>query len=106
VKDLPDLALLGTIRPIEAARLRAAIEQTFMFRATHECPAELPEPPPEWRDPYASIAADDSLPWPTLEDVFEAAKSFVAPVLGDAACPPIWTPSTRRWESDTAGSRT
>lgn len=35
VKDLPDIALLGTIRSLEAARLRAAIEQTFSFRATH-----------------------------------------------------------------------
>lgn len=98
VKDLPDLALLGTIRSIESARLRAAIEQTFTFRATHAPPPTLPEPPLEWRDPYASIAANDSLPWPTLEDVFQAAKSFVAPVLSDPACPPIWTSTSRRWE--------
>jgi len=50
----------------------------------------LPEPPSEWRDSYASMAAEDSLPWSTLEDVFEAAKAFVEPVLSDAACPPIW----------------
>jgi len=98
VKDLPDLALLGTIRSIEASRLRAAIEQTFAFRATHDRPTALPKPPSEWRDPYASIAADDSLPWPTLEDVFEAAESFVAPVLSDTACLPIWTSTARRWE--------
>lgn len=98
VKDLPDLALLGTVRSIEAARLRAAIEQTFAFRATHDCPTTVPEPPPEWRGPYASIAAEDSLPWPTLDDVFEAAKAFVEPVLSDSACPPIWMSTSRRWE--------
>jgi hypothetical protein len=97
VRDLPDLALLGTIRSLEAARLLAAIEQTFAFRATHDRPKTLPAPPPEWRDPYASMAADDSLPWPTLDDVFDAAKAFVEPVLSDA-CPPIWMSTTRRWE--------
>jgi Nucleotidyl transferase AbiEii toxin, Type IV TA system len=45
VKDLPDLALLATARPIEAQRLRAAIEQTFSFRKTHAIPVALPEPP-------------------------------------------------------------
>lgn len=97
VKDLPDLALLGTIRSIEAARLRTAIEQTFAFRATHDRPRTLPQPPPEWRESYASIAADDSLPWQTLAEVFESAKAFVEPVLAPSACPPIWTPASRRW---------
>jgi len=97
VKDLPDLALLATIRSIEAARLHAAIEQTFAFRATHDRPTTLPEPPPEWRASYASIAADDSLPWPTLAEVFESAKAFVEPVLSPSGCPPIWTPASRRW---------
>ena len=99
VKDLPDIALLGTIRSLEAARLRAAIEQTFSFRATHERPNVIPEPPPEWREPYASMAAEDSLPWATLDDVFEAANAFVGPVLADAACPPTWILATKRWAS-------
>ncbi|HTR52772.1 MAG TPA: nucleotidyl transferase AbiEii/AbiGii toxin family protein [Kofleriaceae bacterium] len=98
VRDLPDLALLGTIRSLEAARLRAAIEQTFVFRATHDRPNILPVPPPEWRAPYASMATEDSLPWSTLDDVYEAAKAFVEPVLSDASCPPIWSSISRRWE--------
>jgi hypothetical protein len=98
VRDLPDLALLGTIRSLEAARLRAAIEQTFVFRATHDRPKTLPAPPPEWREPYASMAAEDLLPWPTLDDVFEAAKSFVEPVILETTCPPIWMSTSRRWE--------
>ena len=98
VKDLPDIALLATIRSLEAARLRAAIEQTFSFRATHDRPKALPEPPHEWREPYASMAVEDSLPWATLDHVFEAAKAFIDPVLSDAAPPPIWTATSRRWE--------
>jgi predicted nucleotidyltransferase component of viral defense system len=99
VRDLPDLALLATIRRLEVARLRAAIEQTFAFRATHNQPTTLPVPPTKWRDPYASMATEDSLPWPTLDEVFDAARAFIDPVLSDPACPPIWSSTSRRWES-------
>ncbi|WP_242341290.1 nucleotidyl transferase AbiEii/AbiGii toxin family protein [Anaeromyxobacter sp. SG66] len=59
VKDLPDLALLGQIGPRDARRLRAALEQTFGFRATHPTPPRLPDPPMDWKDPYAAIAEED-----------------------------------------------
>ncbi|MCW5802788.1 MAG: nucleotidyl transferase AbiEii/AbiGii toxin family protein [Deltaproteobacteria bacterium] len=98
VRDLPDLALLGTIRSLEAARLCAAIAQTFAFRATHEPPKTLPEPPPAWRDTYAAMALEDSLPWSTLDVVFAAARTFVEPVLSDERCPPIWTSTSQRWQ--------
>ncbi len=98
VKDLPDIALLGTIRSIEAARLRAAIEQTFTFRKTHDRPKALPAAPSEWRGPYASMAADDSLPWKSLDDVLEAARMFIDPVLSDEARIGVWVPNARRWE--------
>jgi Nucleotidyl transferase AbiEii toxin, Type IV TA system len=51
VKDLPDLALLATTEPLEAARLRAALERTFAFRATHPLPTSLPNPPANWLTP-------------------------------------------------------
>ncbi|MCK5798854.1 MAG: nucleotidyl transferase AbiEii/AbiGii toxin family protein [Deltaproteobacteria bacterium] len=38
VKDLPDIALLATVRDIDGAILRAAIGQTFVHRATHPVP--------------------------------------------------------------------
>jgi hypothetical protein len=41
VKDLPDLALLATAQPIDANRLRAALEQTFTFRKTHTLPVAV-----------------------------------------------------------------
>jgi Nucleotidyl transferase AbiEii toxin, Type IV TA system len=46
VKDLPDLALLATAGPLDAVRLRAALEQTFAFRKTHALPAAIPDAPP------------------------------------------------------------
>jgi hypothetical protein len=81
VKDLPDLALLSMVRPLRRERLRRAIAQTFGFRATHDVPTHLPEPPQSWRGVYAAMAAEFELPWATLEDVFEAARAFLDPVL-------------------------
>jgi hypothetical protein len=81
VKDLPDIALLAMAQPIEALRLRQALEQTFTFRATHELPVVLPEPSSAWVRPYATMARDDRLPWPSLDVVTVAAKAFIDPVL-------------------------
>jgi predicted nucleotidyltransferase component of viral defense system len=96
VKDLPDLVLLATAQTIEAKRLRAALEQTFTFRKTHALPVMLPDPLPAWVTPYAAMAREDQLAWPTLDEVTKAAKAFLDPVLAgdlDAA----WSPETWTW---------
>jgi hypothetical protein len=81
VKDLPDIALLASVRRLEAVRLRGALEQTFAFRATHPLPCELPSPDPGWQAPYASMASNDELRWPTLIEVTLAAKTFLDPIV-------------------------
>jgi hypothetical protein len=81
VKDLPDLALLATAQTIEAKRLRAALEQTFTFRKTHSLPVMLPDPLPAWETPFAAMAREYQLAWPTLDEVTKAAKAFLDPVL-------------------------
>ena len=95
VKDFPDLALLGQAGAREAAKIREAIEQTFAFRKTHPVPERLPEPPLELEEPYAAMAAEDDLPWPTLSSVTAAARAFLDPVLaggkGDRWSPATWT---------------
>ena len=96
VKDLPDLALLGGIRELEAERVRAALEQTFAFRKTHGLPSSLPPPPPAWEDSYAAMAAEDGLAWPTLAEVTAAARTLLDPILADARAG-IWDPVARRW---------
>lgn len=96
VKDLPDLALIATARSIDARALRAAIEQTFAFRGTHDGPDQLPEPPGTWEAPYASLARLDHLRWATLADVFEAARSFLDPVLG-GSLDATWDPDNWTW---------
>jgi len=98
VKDLPDLALLGTIRSLEAARVRKALHQTFSFRKTHELPESLPAPPVAWATPYARMAEDDDLPWHTLEEVTLAAKAFLDPLLGGARVK-SWEPNSWAWTS-------
>ncbi len=98
VKDLPDIALLATAQVIEAKRLRAALEQTFTFRKTHPLPVMLPDPPPAWTTPYAAMAREERLAWPTLGEVTQAARTFLDPVLAgdpDAA----WNPGTWSWGS-------
>lgn len=63
VKELPDLALLATAQPIDAMRLRAALEQTFTFRKTHALPASVPVPIEAWRTSSEVMARDDQLAW-------------------------------------------
>jgi Nucleotidyl transferase AbiEii toxin, Type IV TA system len=98
VKDLPDLALLATAQPIDAKRLRAALHQTFTFRKTHALPASVPSPIEAWRTPYESMAREDQLTWTTLEDVTQAARAFLDPVLAGLA-DATWDPSHWAWSS-------
>lgn len=81
VKDLPDLALLGMVRPLDARHLRAALEQTFSFRSTHALPASVPTPTDAWCTPYEAMAHEDRLVWATLDAVTKAVQSFLDPVL-------------------------
>jgi len=95
VKDLPDMALLATTQPLEAARLRAALERTFEFRATHPLPSALPEPPASWLAPYVEMAWENELSWTTLEQLTVAVGAFLDPVLaGDNG---VWCPTAWAW---------
>ncbi len=96
LKDLPDLALLAGVKPLDSKRVRAALEQTFGFRKTHDLPTALPEPPATWAAPYAAMAAEDQLAWSTLTDVIAAARAFLDPVLG-GSLDLIWDPARRAW---------
>ena len=98
VKDLPDIALLGTVQPIDATRLRTALEQTFTFRKTHPLPEALPDPQAAWTAPYAAMAREDQLVWPTLADVTSAARAFLDPVLV-GGLDAMWDPLTWTWSS-------
>lgn len=99
VKDLPDLALLAQTGPFDGVRLRAALDATFTFRATHALPSALPAPPSAWAAPYARMAKTEGLPWPTLDAVTEAVRAFLDPVCGGVAR--SWDPRVWRWAGAT-----
>jgi predicted nucleotidyltransferase component of viral defense system len=96
VKDLPDIALLATMQPLEARRLRAALERTFEFRATHPLPASLPDPPANWLVPYGEMARSYDLAWPGLQELTKAVKAFLNPTL--AGNNGAWGPAAWSWE--------
>jgi hypothetical protein len=97
VKDLPDLALLATIREIDAETLRRALAQTFGFRKTHPIPSAVPEPPPSWAEIYTPMAEENDLRWSTLSDVVAAVRTFLDPVLANGLLT-RWAPRTWNWE--------
>jgi hypothetical protein len=81
VKDLPDIALLASVRDIDSMTLRTAIERTFKHRATHPVPASAPAPPEAWVPVYARMAANDRLKWQTLDELTRAVQTFLDPLL-------------------------
>jgi len=99
VKDLPDLALLATAQALNAKRLREALQQTFSFRKTHPLPGAVPSPLPAWTTPYAAMAREDELAWPTLDDVTRAVQVFLDPVLA-VGLDATWDPESWSWRLD------
>jgi nucleotidyltransferase AbiEii toxin of type IV toxin-antitoxin system len=98
VKDLPDLALLGTVKVLQGQSLRVAIEQTFRLRGTHPLFSSLPDPSDgpgvNWTATYAAMAQENNLPWPTLPEVLVTVKAFLDPVLSGH---PVSSWSPERW---------
>ncbi|MBI4585124.1 MAG: hypothetical protein HY717_14020 [Planctomycetes bacterium] len=66
--------------------------------STHSAPPSLPEPPTLWAPIYTRIAEDDDLPWRTLEEVAEAARSFLTPVLKGQSG--NWDPTRWTWRPE------
>jgi hypothetical protein len=98
VKDLPDLALLASVRALDAASLADALQQTFAQRATHAAPQTVPDPPAGWTAAYAHMAATDGLRWPTIDTLLDAVRTFLNPVL--AGHRGSWTARSRTRSND------
>ncbi len=95
VKDLVDLALLGRGDSFDAPLLRDALARTFTRRGTHDVPDRLPQPPPTWERPYQAMRDDNALPWSTIADVYEMARSFLDPLLQGTEG--SWVSSSSAW---------
>lgn len=96
VKDLPDIALLASYRPLEATQLREALEHTFAARRMQVLPRAMPVPPSAWAVPYAAMADKDRLPWRTLDEVAAAARGFLDPILAGVTRA-RWVPGEWVW---------
>lgn len=96
LKDLPDLALLGGVGPLESGRFRRILDETFLRRATHPLPDHTPEPPGFWSEAYRVMAREDDLPWPELAGLMAVVRAFLDPVLADAAAG-SWDPAAWAW---------
>ncbi len=95
VKDLPDLALLGTTGAFEGAMLREAIQATFAQRGSHEVPSSIVDPPERWAAPNANMVEENLLRWATLDAVTAAVRAFLDPVLrGEDG---VWDPASWSW---------
>jgi len=97
IKDLPDLAILASLGPLDAGTLRSALQQTFLHRGTHDVPQALAKPREAWRLPYERLAQDNALPWKTLDDVHDAGARFLDPLLQGAGG--HWDPQAWGWAS-------
>jgi hypothetical protein len=97
MKDLPDIAILGSVRAFDAQHLRSAIALTFNARATHDAPASLPAPPSSWAAEYPNFAEEHGLEWKALTDVHAAAAKFLDHAL--AGSDGSWDHAARAWRT-------
>jgi len=96
VKDIPDIALLASVREIEGAALCLAMDKVFAYRDTHSVPSLIPDPPVSWAPVYERIASRDELRWKSMAEVMGAVRQFLEPVLGGT--PQWWRPDWWQWQ--------
>ena len=70
---------------------------------THALPVAVPTPLEAWTTPYAAMARNDQLVWPTLDAVLTATRGFPDPVLAGAR-DVIWDPAPWKWSAARADS--
>ena len=84
VKDLPDLLLLVDQGLNPSVELLAAVGHVFAVRSTHELPVELPDPPADWADRYATLADELGLRAGTVDEAMATLRPFWAATLATA----------------------
>jgi Nucleotidyl transferase AbiEii toxin, Type IV TA system len=97
VKDLVDIDLVAGAASVDARRLRMALEDTFASRARQDLPVKLPDPPSDWRAPFANLARELSLPT-NVDAGFELAAAFLDPILQGPGLHATWSPEKAAWE--------
>lgn len=97
VKDLIDLAMMGSLFSFQAGRLKHALDATFASRTMHPLPFVLPAPPSEWRVAYRRMALDADLD-ADMASGYKQAAAFLNPILqGVIADEAEWNPQRHSW---------
>jgi predicted nucleotidyltransferase component of viral defense system len=106
VKDLVDIVLLASHRPIDGVRLRTTLDGVFEARGTHVLPTGLPMPPPGWAGPYEVLTEPLGIEH-DLARAHAIAADFLDPVLAEPV--PIqgrmWDPASLSWTSGLPSSQ-
>jgi len=97
VKDLVDILLFASLtEDLHAERLRAAIQAVFDARGD-SIPAQLDQIPTGWWPKFNQLTKNLDFPFSRFEEVGQAAKSFINPVLSGTARV-TWNPASWKWE--------
>jgi hypothetical protein len=75
-RDLVDLLMLVEDGLAPTSKLHASVRHVFAVRGTHELPAELPDPPPDWTLAYPALAADLELGADTIDRAMQDLRAF------------------------------
>jgi predicted nucleotidyltransferase component of viral defense system len=78
VRDLVDLVLLIQDGALTSAEAWQVSRHVFAARATHELPAEIPDPPASWAPTYATLAGELGVQAGSLADAMERLRRFWA----------------------------
>ena len=96
-KDLVDLGLFATNCTFNAEDLSRSIHATFGLRATHEIPANFPNPPTGWEALYQKIRKTDGMDWSDITEVLELVSDFLNPLLNNPNLKGKWDPAAKTW---------
>jgi len=76
VKDLVDMILLVDSALLDPPAIKRALRATFDARDTHPLPSRLPDPPVDWKEPYAALAQELGLSVQTLQDAYAVLNAY------------------------------
>lgn len=81
IKDCVDILLLAQQSRLQASHLLRALRSTFLSRATHPLPENLPDIPEQWQTELRRMAEQTGLGWRNIREVSEALRRFLEPVM-------------------------
>lgn len=75
-RDLVDLAMLIEDGLEPSRHLYEGVAHVFAMRGTQSLPVDLPDPPPDWAEGYATLSADLDLEAKTIDRAMDDLRSF------------------------------